>query len=110
MNTYVHAFTAGAQAHADAGGTETAARDRIAPKAGKLRGRLLAAVVEAGDDGLTIWEALDALDLPERRRYSLAPRFPELVRDGYLTKTSMVRDDCAAYVATDLGREWAVSA
>jgi hypothetical protein len=95
-----------AQAHADAGPTEQAARQRASRFAGTLRGRALAAVAAAGDRGLTVLEALDALGLPERRRYSLAPRFPELVREGYVTKGA-VREDCTAYVATAAGRSWA---
>jgi hypothetical protein len=99
-----------AQAHADAGPTELAARRRASRFAGTLRGRLLAAVVAAGDMGLTVPEALEGLNLPERRRYSVAPRFPELVRDGYVTKSLFVRDGFAAYVATDAGHAWAASA
>ena len=95
-----------AQAHADAGPTELAARRRASHVSGTLRGRALAAVAAAGDDGLTVSEALDALGLPERRRYSLAPRFPELLREGYVTKGA-VREDCVAYVCTSAGHAWA---
>ena len=94
-----------AQAHADAGPTELAARRRAQNFAGSLRGRALVAVAAAGDKGLTVSEALDALGLPERKRYSLAPRFPELLREGYVTKGA-VREDCVAYVATAAGRAW----
>lgn len=95
-----------AQAHADAGPSELAAKRRASRFAGTLRGRALAAVVAAGDKGLTITEALTALWLPDRRRYSLAPRFSELLREGYVTKGE-VREDCVAYVATAAGRAWA---
>lgn len=95
-----------AQAHADAGTTERAAQKRASLFAGSLRGRALAAITAAGDRGLTVVEALDALGLPERRRYSLAPRLPELLREGYVRKGE-VRDDCIAYVATAAGRAWA---
>jgi polyferredoxin len=96
-----------AQAHADAGPTELAARRKAAPVAGKLRGQVLAAVVAAGDFGLTVPEALEGLNLPERKRYSLAPRLPELVRDGYVVKSLISRDGFAAYVATAAGIAWA---
>ena len=95
-----------AQAHADAGPTELAARQRASRFAGTLRGRALAAVAAAGDQGLTVSEALDVLGLPERKRYSLAPRFPELLREGYVTKGA-VREDAVSYVATEAGRAWA---
>lgn len=95
-----------AQAHADAGPTELAARRRASRMAGSLRGQALAAIVAAGDFGLTVEEALEALRLPERRRFSLAPRFPELVRDGYAEKSDLVRANHVAYVATEAGRSW----
>jgi hypothetical protein len=99
-----------AQAHHGAGPTELAARRRASRFSGTLRGRVLAAVVAAGDLGLTVPEALEGLNLPERRRYSLAPRFPELVREGYVVKSTTSRDGCAAYVATDAGIAWAETA
>jgi hypothetical protein len=95
-----------AQAHADAGPTELAAKRRASRMAGTLRGRALAAVVAAGDDGLTVTEALSVLWLPDRRRYSLAPRFSELLREGFVVKGE-VREDCVAYVATAAGLAWA---
>lgn len=97
----------GAQAHHNAGPTELSARRRIAPRAGHLRGRVLAAVVAAGDLGLTVDEALEGLNLPERRRFSVAPRFSELLREGYVEKSTLVRDKHVAYVATAAGRAWA---
>jgi hypothetical protein len=96
-----------AQAHADAGPSELAAKRRASRFAGTLRGRILAAVVAAGDMGLTVPEALEGLNLPERKRYSVAPRFPELVHDGYVTKSAQVRESHAAYVATEAGTAWA---
>lgn len=99
-----------AQAHRTAGHTERAAQAKAARMAGTLRGRLLAALVDAGDDGLTVLEALDVLGLPERKRYSAAPRFPELVREGYAVKTTTVRDECCAYRATAAGRAWVARA
>jgi hypothetical protein len=96
-----------AQAHHGAGETERAAQRRASKFAGTLRGRLLAAVAAAGDVGLTVPEALEGLNLPERRRYSVAPRFPELVREGYVRKSAQVREDHVAYVATAAGIEWA---
>lgn len=96
-----------AQSHADAGPTELSARQRIAPRAGHLRGRVLAAVVAAGDLGLTVDEAMEGLNLPERRRFSVAPRFSELLREGYVEKSTLVRDKHVAYVSTATGRAWA---
>jgi hypothetical protein len=103
----VNPTTPTAQAHADAGPTELAARRRASRMAGTLRGRVLAAVAAAGDMGLTIAEVLEGLNLPERKRYSAAPRLSELVREGYVEKSDMVREDCVAYVATAAGLAWA---
>ena len=97
-----------AQAHADAGPTERAARTRAAIRAGSLRGRALVAIAEAGDRGLTIEEAMRVLGIPERRRYGLAPRLSELVHDGYATASrELVRGRSMAYVATAEGDAWA---
>lgn len=95
-----------AQAHRGAERTELAAQARASVTAGTLRARALAAVVAAGDRGLTVLEALDVLGLPERKRWSLAPRLPELVREGYAVKSDRVADGCAAYVSTAAGRAW----
>lgn len=99
-----------AQAHRDAGSTEVDAQRRASRFAGTLRGRLLAALVDAGPRGLTVLEALDVLELPERKRYSLAPRFPELVREGWAVKTDAAFDGCAIYAATDAGAAWVARA
>ena len=98
-----------AQAHADAGSSERAAQRRIAPIAGKLRSRVLAAVVEAGDNGLTAVEATEALHYNMAQLYSVAPRFAELIRDGYV-RVGGRRGDRQFYVATDAGAAWARSA
>jgi hypothetical protein len=95
-----------AQAHADAGPTELAAQRRIAPIAGKLRGRVLAAVAAAGDDGLTAVEATEALHYNMAQLYSVAPRFAELIRDGYV-RVGGRRGDRQFYVATEAGTAWA---
>jgi DNA-binding PadR family transcriptional regulator len=101
----------GAQAHRGAGSTETAARDRIAPKAGQLRGRVLALVAEAGDDGLTATEAyalyVEAFGEPRGGLYSISPRLSELERAGYAQKGEQVRDRRQAYTATADGIAWA---
>jgi hypothetical protein len=101
----------GAQAHRGAGSTETAARDRIAPKAGQLRGRVLALVAAAGDDGLTATEAYEAFVAehgePRGGLYSIAPRLSELERSGYLAPSEQVRDRRQAYTATADGIAWA---
>lgn len=99
-----------AQAHADAGPTELAARNRIAPKAGQLRGRVLRLVVLCGEHrGLTATEAyatyVELWGEPKGGLYSLAPRLSELEREGYVIKGE-TRDARAAYVATAAGRAW----
>ena len=109
MNTAVHLFTPGAQAHADAGATERAARDRIAPRAGNLRGRVLAAVAAAGENGLTAVEATEVLHYNMAQLYSVAPRFAELIRDGYV-RVGGRRGDRQFYVATPAGLAWAEAA
>lgn len=96
-----------AQAHADATGTELAAQRKASRFAGTLRGKVLAVAAERGDNGVTVLEAVEALGIDECRRYSIAPRLPELVRLGYLTKTSNSRADCAVCVATGAGIAWA---
>jgi len=102
-----------AQAHHGAGETETAARDRVAPVAGKLRAQVLMLVADAGEAGLTATEAYELYVVlhGERRGglYSLAPRLSELERQGWVYKGS-VRDDRAAYVATPAGLAWAEAA
>lgn len=95
-----------AQAHRDAGATETGARDRVAPVAGKLRGNVLHALVAAGEHGCTAWEATVALGFDLDRLYSIAPRLPELVRDGY-ARVGGRRGDRQFYVATAAGIAWA---
>lgn len=100
-----------AQAHDGAGATELAARDRIAPKAGQIRGRVLLLVAEAGDQGLTATEAYDlyvkAFGEPRGGLYSISPRLSELERSGYVIKGLRVRERRSAYVATPAGRTWA---
>lgn len=100
-----------AQAHLGAGRTERAARDRIAPKASQLRGRVLFLVAQAGEQGLTATEAYElyvqAFGEPRGGLYSIAPRLSELERSGYLEASAQVRDRRQAYVATADGRTWA---
>ncbi len=97
-----------AQAHREATPTEQAAQRKIAPVAGKIRGNALLAIVAAGDRGLTVTEALAVLDMPERRRYSLAPRFTELKQGGYVVDhVAPARDGGGAFTATGKGRAWA---
>jgi hypothetical protein len=109
--TYYHLppDSATAQAHRNAGPTELDARRRASRMAGTLRGRVLAAVAAAGDMGLTVAEAMEGLNLPERKRYSVAPRFSELIHEGYVMKTAVVRENHAVYVATAAGLAWAES-
>ena len=112
MNAATHAFlTGGGQAHRDAGETEVAARDRIAPKASQLRGRVLYLVAQAEEQGLTATETYDlyvqAFGEPRGGLYSIAPRLSELERSGYLEASPQVRDRRQAYVATADGHAWA---
>lgn len=101
-----------AQAHADAGPSERAARDRISPIAGQLRARVLDLVVRAGEAGLTATEAYHEYVIrygePRGGLYSISPRLSELERrGGWVEKSGQTRDRRAAYVATDAGRNWA---
>jgi hypothetical protein len=100
-----------AHAHAGAGPTERSARDRVAPKAGQLRSRVLALVVISGDRGLTATEAyeayVDRFGEPTGGLYSIAPRLSELERRGaWIEKSGLVRNRRAVYVATDAGSDW----
>lgn len=93
-----------APAHRGAGVTERAARDRVAPRAGTLRGRVLRALV-ATETGLTAVEATSAIGLPTDRLYTVAPRLPELVHDGYAEVVGR-RGDRQTYGPTAKGRTW----
>ncbi|SNR32720.1 hypothetical protein [Blastococcus mobilis] len=100
-----------AQAHLHATATEAAAQQRITPKAGQLRGRVLQLVATAGETGLTALEVYQQyawlFGEPTGGLYSLAPRLSELERrGGWVRKSGDVRDRRAAYVATDAGRAW----
>ncbi|MGA8150897.1 MAG: hypothetical protein WB952_08105 [Terriglobales bacterium] len=57
--------------------------------AAKLRARIVALASAAGQSGITISEAEDAI--PEHKNASVSPRFAELVRRGYLVR--VLRDD-----------------
>lgn len=109
-----------AQAHNGAGTAEGEARDRMAPKVGTIRGRVLQMVVAAGDRGMTALETVDAYGVGRLRRYSIAPRLSELVFEGYLVDSGRTRRETTeegveiigaprqiVYIATDLGRAWA---
>lgn len=102
-----------ASAHHGAKATETAAQQRIAPKAGTIRDRLLILVVDAGPAGLTATEALDLYRVlygePRGGLYSIAPRLSELERRGGWVEPGPVRDHRTAYVATTAGRAWAAA-
>lgn len=98
-----------ASAHRDATFTERAAQRRASKFAGTLRGRVLAMIVEAGDEGLTAKEAYPAYverhGEPRGGYNSIAPRLSELKkRFGYATDSGPVRDGARAYVATPQGR------
>lgn len=104
------------KAHRRAGVAEKAARDRIAPQAGTIRGRLLILLVDSGGLGLTAVEAVAAYKTAhgeERWLYSIAPRLSELVADGYAQMTGSRRRTTQespsreVYIATDAGARWA---
>lgn len=97
-------MTATAPVHADATRTEKAAARRAARFAATLEGRVLAAVVQAGEDGLTADEARQALGLPVERHYSVAPRLSAMKRKGWVEATGHARDNYGVYVATTAGR------
>ena len=101
--------TTAAPAHTDAGPNERAASRRASTFAATLEGRVLAAVVAAGEDGLTAAEAREHLGLPVERHYSVAPRLSALKRKGLVEVTASVRDNFQAYRATSVGAQ-AVSA
>lgn len=94
-------MTATAPTHADATATETAAAKRAGKWAESLEAKVLAAVIAAGDDGLTAQEARIALGLPVERLYSVAPRLSALKRKRLVQSTGMVRDRFQAYKAVD---------
>jgi sugar-specific transcriptional regulator TrmB len=91
--------TATTPVHRDAGETETAAARRASKFAATLEGRVLAAVVAAGDQGLTAKEAREALGLPVERHYSVAPRLSALKRKNLVEPTGESREHFMAYRA-----------
>lgn len=93
-----------APAHVDAGRSETAAAKRAARFAATLEGRVLAAVVAAGEKGLTAREAREKLGIPVERHYSVAPRLSALKAKKLVEPTTMVRDHFQAYRATAAAR------
>lgn len=99
-----------AQAHRGADVTEREARDRAATTAGVLRVRVLAAIVAAGDRGLTSLEAWRVV-APDGTpgQYSISPRITELKDLQLVEKRGARRDTPSAprrlvWVATDVGR------
>ena len=97
-------MTATAPVHADATRTEKAAARRASRWATTLEARVLAAVVAAGEYGLTARESLDVLGLPLDKLYSAAPRFSAMKRKGWVELTDTARDNFGVYVATPAGR------
>jgi hypothetical protein len=94
-----------APVHASAGPTERAAQRKAARFAETLEGRVLAAVIEAGQRGLTAKEAREKLGIPVERHYSVAPRLSALKAKKLVEPTAMARDNFQAYIATSAGRE-----
>jgi hypothetical protein len=98
-----------ASAHVDASFTERAAQRRASRFADTLRGRVLALIVETGDQGLTAKEAyplyISRHGEPAGGYNSIAPRLSELKkRYRYADDTGPIRDGSRAYVATAAGR------
>ena len=87
-----------APVHADAGASEQAAARRAARFAASLEGRVLDAVIAAGEDGLTALEARLVLGLPVEKQYSVSPRLSALKKKGLVRPTATVRDGYQAYV------------
>ena len=90
--------------HADATDTETAAANRIAEVAGKLRAQVLQWIIEAGAEGMTGKEAgsLYALSLGRdandgSARYSVMPRC-ELRQIGLIRDSGRRRDGSSVWV------------
>lgn len=91
--------------HEDATATEKAAAKRAAKWAETLEAKVLAAVVHAGDEGLTAKEAREQLGLPVEKHYSVAPRLSAMRKHkGLVELTGQSRDDHQAYRATPAGR------
>lgn len=97
-------MTATVPTHATATPTEAAASRRASTWASSLEARVLAAVVAAGDDGLTAQEARIALGMPVEKLYSVSPRLSAMKRKGWVEPTGTARDNFQAYRATDVGR------
>lgn len=90
--------------HRDATPTEAAAAKRASRWAATLEARVLSAVIEAGDQGLTADEARRALGLAIEKHYSVAPRLSAMRRKGWLQSAGESRDNFGVYVATAAGR------
>jgi len=67
--------------HREAGDTERAAAELVAPRSGTWRWRVLLAVARAGASGRTDWELHTELG---GLLYTVAPRRHELARDGWI--------------------------
>lgn len=84
-----------AAAHVDAAPGEANAARLVAYKAGTIRHRVLAHLIQAGPRGTTAieaWEWYRARYSPMTERYSVAPRLSELVTDGWAVKTGATRN------------------
>jgi DNA-binding PadR family transcriptional regulator len=93
-----------APAHADAGPSERAAARRASRWVDSLEALVLGALCHAEETGLTVHEALRVLGMPERKRYSVAPRLSVLYRHrGWAEPTGEERDDCQVYRVTEAG-------
>jgi hypothetical protein len=90
--------------HRDPAPTEAAAARRASSFAESLEGRVLAAVVAAGDRGLTAREAREVLGLPVEKQYSVSPRLSALVRKSLLEPSGDARDSFMVYTSTPAGR------
>jgi hypothetical protein len=96
--------TATVPVHRDATVTERAAARRASCWADSLEALVLAAVIAAGDQGLTALEAREALGLPVERHYSVAPRLSALKRKKLIEPTFTARDNYMAYRAATAAR------
>ena len=97
---------AGGVRRTDPGTSRKAAGD-VAPRTGTQRGRLLGAIVAAGDDGLISEEAAELAGVEFAR--SSGPRLAELKAGGWIRTTGKTRlgslgSEQDVLVATDKGR------
>lgn len=76
--------------------TSIAAAEALAPKLGRLQRMAVAAIRDAGADGLTADELAARLDMD---RWSIQPRTSELKRKGLIRDSGLRRPNCTGKLA-----------